>query len=228
MRLRRVLPLLALASAALYLRNVYRFRDPVRVPPAGAAVLSPADGVVSFVRRIENGQVEIEALNTQVAARDLLGTGPGADAAQDDGWLVGIFVGPLDVHYTYQPVDGEVAQVQHRGSRSNVALLGPAQALTLLAGRPADVLGTRGLLENERLSMVTDSALGSVGVTLVAPGAGLQATSYLRQGDGGRAGHKSAFLAEGGVVLLHLPAALTPQVSVGERVLGAQTVVARS
>ncbi len=225
MRLRRLLLPLAAGTAAWYLRSVYRFRDPVRVPPIHpGVVLSPADGVVSFVRRTEGGKVQSDALHAALKVEDLLGPG----AAVQDGWLMGIFVGPLDVHYVYQPVSGQVTDVQHSGSRRNVALLGPVEALSMLAGQPTDLLAGRGTLENERLSAVIEGDVGQVTVTLVAPGAGLQATSYLKPGDGASAGHKAAFLAEGGLVALHVPAELTPQVSVGERVTGVQTVIASS
>lgn len=206
-----------------YLRSVYRFRDPVRVPPPQSdVVLSPADGVVSFVRRVEAGKVQSDALNAALNVGDLLGTA----AARPDGWLMGVFVGPLDVHYVYGPVGGQVTTVQHTGSRRDVALLGAAEALSMLAGQPTDLLAGRGTLENERLSAVIESEAGQVTVTLVAPGAGLHATSYLKPGDSASAGHKAAFLAEGGLVVVHFPAALMPQVSVGERVVGAQTVIA--
>jgi phosphatidylserine decarboxylase len=66
-----------------------------------------------------------------------------------------------------------------------------------------------------------------VSVTLVAGAGGLNVTPYVRRGDEARAGHKLAFLAEGGLVLLTLPAGAIPQVSVGDRVTGAETVVAR-
>ncbi|GGO35281.1 phosphatidylserine decarboxylase [Deinococcus humi] len=221
MRLRRLLLPIAAGTAAWYLRSVYRFRDPVRVPPTQpGAVISPADGVVSFVRRTEGGKVQSDALNAALKVEDLLG------AAVQNGWLMGIFVGPLDVHYVYQPVSGQVTDVQHIGSRSNAALLGPVEALSMLAGQPTDLLAGRGTLENERLSAEIKGEVGQVAVTLVAPGAGLQATSYLKPGDSASAGHKAAFLAEGGLVVVHVPAELTPQVSVGERVTGAQTVIA--
>lgn len=221
MRLRRLLLPIAAGTAVWYLRSVYRFRDPVRLPAETAAVLSPADGAVSFVRRVEADRVRSDALNAALKVGDLLGTGP-----VQDGWLLGILVGPLDVHYVYQPVDGQITATRHTGSRSNAALFGPGEALSLLAGQPTDLLSGRGTLENERLAVVTDSELGHITTTLVAPGAGLNATAYLKAGDAARAGHKAAFLAEGGLVLLHLPPELTPQVSVGERVVGAQTVVA--
>lgn len=218
---------MAAGVAAWYLRRVYRFRDPVRLPQAGPVdVLSPADGTVSFVRRVQAGQVE------QVRVPDLLNgpdaSAPGASApGAGDGWLIGVFVGPLDVHYAYQPVSGTVTHVARRDAAAgNVPLAGAGAALGFLAGRAADLLVTRGTLENARLSSVTATPFGDVTLTLVAPGRGLRGVSYQREGDEGRAGFKAAFMQEGGLVLLHLPPAFTPSVGVGDRVTGAQTVVA--
>ncbi|SEJ00784.1 phosphatidylserine decarboxylase [Deinococcus reticulitermitis] len=218
MRLSRRLPLLAaLAAGAWYLRGVYRFRDPVRLPPQEpGSVLSPADGLAAFVKRTQNGAVD------GVAMTELLG--PGEHAA---GWLLGVFVGPLDVHYIYAPLGGRVAAAaRQEGGRSPVPLGAAAQ---LLAGRPVNLLGTPAAQGNERFTLTVQAEGGpSVTVALVAPGAGLNATTYLEAGQTVRQGNKAAFLAEGGLVLVALPETLIPQVSVGERVTGAQTVLARS
>lgn len=224
---RLLLPLAAVGGAALYVRGVSRFRDPIRVPPGEAgAVLSPADGLVSFVRRIESGEVRVETLAAPLRARDLTGMEVG------EGWLLGLSVGPLDVRFLYAPVDGPARAVTHRESRLNVPLgggplVGLAATASGLVGWPADLLGTRGAVENERHTTTLDTPRGEVGVTLVAGVGGLRATSYLRPGDTARAGYKLAFLEEGGLVLLTLPAGITPQVGVGDRVRGAETVVAR-
>ncbi|WP_019009886.1 phosphatidylserine decarboxylase [Deinococcus aquatilis] len=223
--LRRILPLAAAGAALYYLRGVYRFRDPVRLPPTDAdTVLAPADGVVCFVKRVTGGQIDTDSAAHSIPVSDL----SGLSEAAPDGWLLGVYMGPLDVHFTYHPVGGAVTRAHHTGSRQNTPLLSAGAAVSLLAGRPADLLGTRGTLENERHALTTQTPHGDVTVTLVAPGSGLKATSYTREGDAARAGNKSAFLDEGGLVLLLLPAAFTPQISVGERVIGAETVVARA
>lgn len=215
---RLILPLAALGAAVWYVRGVRRYRDPIRIPPADAgAVLSPVDGLVCFVRRIEGGEVRVETLAAPLGARDLTG----ADVRE--GWLVGLVNGPLDVHFAYAPVSGVATGAEHLGSRLNLPVGGPG----LLLGRPADLLGTRGAVENERHTTTLTTGGGDVSVTFVAGARGLNATTYLRQGDEARAGHKLAFLEAGGLILLTLPAAATPQVSVGDRVTGAETVVAR-
>lgn len=222
MRLRRLLPLAAAGVAAVYVRRVHRFRDPVRVLGAQEQdVVSPADGVVCCVRRVENGTVHAGPGDTPVPAQTLLG------APAQDGWLVGILLGPLDVHYTYQPVSGTVGRVHHQESVKNVPLLGPLAQAGALAGRPTDLLAGRGALENERLSVTLHGEAGDVTVALVAPGAALDAMPYVRDGDRARAGYKLAFLPEGGLALLHLPMTRTPLVSVGDHVTGMRTVIAR-
>lgn len=219
---RRFLPLAAAGAAVWYVRRVHRFRDPVRLTNAAAgAVLSPADGIVSFVRRVMSGEIAAESLSKPIRAEALLGQ------KVADGWLIGIFVGPLEVHYTYQPASGQVVRLNHLGSRTNVSLTDAVSAAKFLAGQPSDLLSTRGTLENERLTVTTQGDLGDITVALVAPGAGLKATSYLREHDQARAGNKTAFLPEGGLVLLHVPTALVPQVGVGDRVQGGQTVAAQ-
>ena len=217
MRLPRRFSLLAaLAAGVWYLRSVYRFRDPVRLPAAqgAGAVLSPADGLVSFVRRIEGGEVD----GQKVA--ELLGT------PQQGGWLLGLFVGPMDVHFTYAPVGGTVLSAGHRGGQNRHLPLTDTARLVL--GQAADVLPSAALRGNERYSYAVQDGDGrAVTVGLIAPGAGLNATTYLEEGQTVRQGNKTAFLAEGGLVLLALPDTVTPQVSVGERVRGAETVVGR-
>lgn len=172
MRVRRLIPVALAAGAALYLRGVYRYRDPVRLPKVGVGeVLSAADGVVGFVRRVEDGRAD----GLDVPA--LLGT-PGAA----DGWLIGVPVGPLDVHYVFQPVSGAVSYATHVGARVNVPLLDAAGTLGVLAGRAVDALSSRGALENERQAAVVGTPDGDVTVTLVAGRAGLSGTSFTREG----------------------------------------------
>lgn len=219
---RRLLFLAALGGAAAwYGQNALRFRDPARVPPLQAgAVLSPADGLVTVVRRVQDGRVEVES-SAAVNIPNLTGM------EVREGWLLGIFVGPLDVRYVYAPASGAAQPVHLGGRRGGISLRGALTTGRLLAGRPAEVLGRPGLTRNERHTTALSGPHGNLGVTLVGGGSGLGAVTYARPGADVRAGHKLAFLEGGGLVLLTLPAEAVPQVSVGDRVTGAETVVAR-
>jgi len=70
------------------------FRDPERIPPTGdELILSPADGKVVGIRRVERGL---------------------PDAAET---RVSIFLSPLDVHVNRAPVKGKVERVQYQRGR---------------------------------------------------------------------------------------------------------------
>ncbi len=74
--------LFALAALAL----AFFFRDPERKPPDERAILlSPADGKVMAVEKIEGD------------------------------WRVSIFMSPLDVHVNRAPCSGKIEELQHRG-----------------------------------------------------------------------------------------------------------------
>lgn len=213
MRFFRRFSLLALLGGVWYWRFVYRFRDPVRLPPQADpdAILSPADGRVSFALPIEDGQV----MGLDVA--DLLG------ASQRDGWLLGMMMGPLDVHFAYAPVGGQVVSAGQKAGTA-VSLV---QALPFWTG--ATTKPERRVLEQaQRYAATLQTANGTrVSLGLLALAGPLGAMTYLTEGAEVQRAHKAAFLAEGGLVLLTLPAHLTPQVGVGERVRGAETVIAR-
>lgn len=216
MRVPRRVWMLAAAGAALtYGRTVHRYRDPVRLArPGPGELLAPADGRVAFVRRVTGGRLDVPGLNGPLEAADLLG----APAGLADGWLLGVHVGALDVRFVTAPLAGAVEAAPFHGSRVNVPLAGPAG--NLLAGR--------GTLENERLTLRLTGPDGTpVTLALVAPGQALNARRYVAPGDTVQAGVKLAFLPEGALVLLHIPEAFVPQVSVGGRVQAGLTPLAR-
>ena len=217
---RRALSLVLPLAAAWLLRQALRGRDPVRLPqPKEGEVLSPADGVVALVRRIEGGRV---------ATEPPLLLGQLTEQALEDGWLVGVVPSALDARYVYAPAAGTVGEVNLTGGPGGGALLTLLEKAALLGGRPADLLARPNLGGNERHTTVLSTGGGGLGVTLVAGGRGLGAITYAGVGDALGAGQKLAYLeGSGGAVLLTLPTAMSPQVSVGDRVKGAETVVAR-
>ena len=90
-----VLPLLSIVFALALLFTLYFFRDPERVPPPGEnTAVSPADGLVTTVDEVEEG----EFLKTRLRR-------------------VGIFLSVLDVHVNRAPLAGEVLHSEPRPGR---------------------------------------------------------------------------------------------------------------
>lgn len=71
---------------------LYFFRDPERTPPAGNVMVSPADGKVVAIRKMEGGQTRIS-----------------------------IFLNIFNVHVNRTPIPGRVAEVIYRKGRFLVA-----------------------------------------------------------------------------------------------------------
>ena len=90
-----VFPLLSIIFALALLFTIYFFRDPERVPPPGENVaVSPADGLVTTVDEIEEGEI----LKTKLRR-------------------IGIFLSVLDVHVNRAPLAGEVLHSEPRPGR---------------------------------------------------------------------------------------------------------------
>ena len=90
-----VFPLLSIIFALALLFTIYFFRDPERVPPPGENVaVSPADGLVTTVDEVEEGEI----LKTRLRR-------------------IGIFLSVLDVHVNRAPLAGEVLHSEPRPGR---------------------------------------------------------------------------------------------------------------
>lgn len=89
----------------------YFFRDPTRRPPPGRNLVSPADGRILYVRKVEGGALPnpVKA-GVTVPLDDWLGTAP----ADKGGILIGIYMTPISVHYNRAPLAGQVTAVVAR------------------------------------------------------------------------------------------------------------------
>ena len=72
------------------------FRDPERIPPDNEnAILSPADGRIIYVKKIENGEVPLSEKNgRKFPLNDFVQS----DVLPSGGHLIGILLTYLDVH----------------------------------------------------------------------------------------------------------------------------------
>ncbi len=252
--------LILLLAAWLFTRHVWFYRDPVRVPPPGEdLVLSPADGKVIYVRRVEEGGVYSEKLGRRIPLPEIhkaggdrrgaaggapsaagaaapgeagggaQGGGAGGGEAEARGWIVGIFMSPLDVHYNYAPVAGTVEAVVHTPARVNLPMVDLWEYVRLTYLRRAVDLFARPFhLENERNTVFLAGRHVRLAMVEIADRFVNKITCYVRPGQEVRAGEKVSFIARGSQVdlILFRPDAEI-LVRVGQQVYGALTPVAR-
>ena len=136
-----------LAVAAYFLwREFWFFRDPERVPPAEAGILSPADGTVVYVKKVAPGE-DVVVIKQGVAAKvtDLM-----HEDFDQPKLVIGIFMSPFDVHYNRAPLDGEIGFVRrYPASRGGNVNMGAMHWRTLLGLEPR-YEGSMHIVQNER------------------------------------------------------------------------------
>lgn len=227
MVLKWLLPLAALvAGLYAYLRWVWFFRDPLRRPPPDQhAILAPVDGKVVYVRPIREGAVWSVKLGRPIALPEITR----AAHSPRDGWMVGIYMSPLDVHYVYAPVAGRIAEVCHHRAARNWAMVDMWEYLRLTwLRRAVDLMGKRHHLENERLTLRLTANEGDLWLVEIADRFVNKIRCFVQPGEEVAAGQKLSFISRGSQVDVIIP---DPHVAViarpGMQVYGSLSIIAR-
>ncbi len=189
---------LGVIGLVLTLWCVYFFRDPVRMVPVGdALVVSPADGRVTDI-------AEGVPLPKELRADPM-------DGNDDDGDFtrISIFLSVFDVHVNRIPAAGTIKKIVYR------------PGLFLNAG------SERASIENERCAALLDLKDGrELAFVQIA---GLIARRILcdaKEGDVVNAGERYGLIRFGSRMDIYLPKGVAPQVAVGQRMIGGETVLA--
>ena len=127
-----------------------------------------------------------------------------------EGVKISVFLSVLDCHINRSPVAGTIRE----------ALYTP--------GRYHPAWQSRASRENERNRLVIRSDSGDYGVTQVAGVLARRIVCTKKPGDGVSRGERIGLIRFGSRTDLHLPPGVQPMVSVGDRVKGGLTIMART
>jgi len=194
------------AGAALMM---YFFRDPERVPPEEeGVVLSPADGKVVYVKRIEEEShfVSIKA-GTRYPLEELLQ----AKWPFRGGRLIGIEMNVLDVHVNRAPIEGRVTLCKK-----------------IDGGFPG--LGKKNAeVRSQRAATLIDNGKVLVGVVQIASRFVRGIVSYVKEGQQVAIGERIGMIRFGSQVDLAIPDSVDYEITVdtGQVVRAGVTVMAR-
>lgn len=218
---------LTIGAAFFFLRRVWFYRDPVRRPPAGEdLILSPADGKVIYIRPITGGRVYAEKLGERIPLEEIH-KAPGERG--QEGWIVGIFMSPLDVHFNYSPIAGKVEKIVHTQASVNLPMVDLWEYVKLTYLRKAvDLFARRYHLMNERNTIFIKGDSVRLAVVEIADKFVNKITCFIKQGDDLAAGQKLSFIARGSQVdLIILRQDVEFAVKVGDQVYGAESIIGR-
>lgn len=227
--LRRLLTFAAIWGAiVLFLQRIWFFRDPVRITPADEdLMISPCDGQVVYVRRVENGEIVSDKLGQKIKVSEITHADWPEGVTPGEGWLIGIYMSPLDVHFNYAPIAGKITGIVHNQVKLNLPMVDLWEYIQLTYLRRAvDLFGKRYALENERQTVFIEGRV-KVAMVEIADKFVNKISTYVQTGDQLRAGQKVSFIERGSQVDLFIFGDIDFLVGVGDQVYGAQTPIAR-
>lgn len=165
-----ILPVILCVSLYLFWRYLFFFRNPNRkIPYDPKAILSPADGFVIYSKRVYPGEDIFSIKNNKHIKLDDLMFIDDVGLKDQPGWLIGIFMTLLDVHYNRAPIDGYIKKIKHdfpEGFRKNKGLLKIYLNLFLFKKTLCENCGH--IISNERASFIIKNKNISAYVTQIA------------------------------------------------------------
>lgn len=185
------------------------FTDPERIPPEDRnVILSPADGKIIYVKRIEQGVIPY---SEKKGRKFSLNEFTQSDILPSNGYLIGIAMNFLNVHVNRAPIDGKVSFIRH------------------IQGGFASLKIKEAVVQNERALTVIDNGDFKIGVVQIASRLVRKIVLYLREGNEIRRGERIGMIRFGSQVDLILPSlpSLLIEVNPGEEVKAGVSIVAK-
>jgi phosphatidylserine decarboxylase len=203
----------AVAGANWFLRKVWFYRDPLRIPPPDPnLILAPV-----FAEKLGRS-IPI----TEITRADWEGVAP-------EGWLIGVYMSPFDVHYNYAPIAGTVRRIVHTPARANLPMVDLWEYVSMAwLRRAVDLLGKKYHLQNERQTIFIEGERVRVAVVEIADKFVNKITTYVQEGQCVQPAQKLSFIERGSQVdLLIFSRAVEILTHTGAQVYGGQTPLAR-
>jgi len=184
------------------------YRDPKRIPPQKDNIfVSPADGFVRYIRKIEKGSIP-EAIKgkSNIPIKEIAKT----DMINNDGYIIGITMRILDVHVNRAPISGKVIFQKHTNGKF-LSLKSPEADIT-----------------NERNTIIFDTGHFKIGVVQIASRKVRKIESYIDEGDDIKIGQRIGMIKYGSQTDLIIPdlEGLKILCKEGENVYGGASILA--
>lgn len=218
---------LILVLGYLYLREVWFYRDPLRKPEeTGRVIVAPCDGKVVYLKKIERGKIESEKKGEKIKLKEITKSDFGEAKS---GWLIGIYMSPLDVHYNYAPIEGRVEKIVYYPAKTNLPMVDFWEYLNLTYLRRAvNLFSRRFHLENERNTIyIKQGEVIKVAAVEIADKFVSKISCFVKEGDHLKLGQKLSFIDRGSQVdLVIFKEDINWRVKFGDQVYGGKTVLA--
>lgn len=207
-----------------WFRNVFFFRDPKRVIPKGEElILSPADGRVMYLYPVRAGDVISNKKGQRIRITELAKT----ELSDAEGWLLGIYMTPFDVHFNRAPISGEIRSLHYHKTGLNLPMVDLWEYLNFTLLRKAvDMFAAPFHLENERLTMEIRNGGKVCFIILIADRFVNKITKLYEDGLFVQKGQKISFIERGSQTDIFIPfGEVKFDVKPGDQVYAGTTII---
>lgn len=216
-----------IASGIYFLRNIWFYRDPQRTSPTKPGVIvAPADGKVIYIKKVKDGEVVSKKLGEKIKISEI--TKYESRKGSKDGWLIGIYMSPLDVHYNYAPIPGNIEEIVHTQAAVNLPMVDLWEYINLVyLRRGVDLFAKRFHFANERNTIFLKNEDLSIVVVEIADKFVNKINCFVKKGDQLEIGDKLSFIERGSqadVVIFREDIEI--KVQFGDQVYGGETILA--
>ena len=215
-----------------YTRNIWFYRDPKHpsIAKDAAVILSPVYGRVVYVKQIRHGVVISDKKGEEIPISEITKSDWPSECPDGEGWLIGIAMTPLDVHFQYASVNGTMGEIKHFQHGKNLPMFDMWEYVQITwLRRWVQLWAKKYIIENERQTMWISAERVKVALVLIADKFVSKITTHTSSGKRVNAGEKISFIDRGSqvdVVVCGHPG-LEIFVKDGDRALGPLTVLAR-
>lgn len=189
---------------------LFRFyRDPERTPPQEEnVILSPADGRIIYIKRINDGEIPLSEKNGRRFSLEELVQ---SDRIQGKGFLVGIAMNFLDVHVNRAPINGRIQFIKH------------------IKGLFISLKKKEAVIQNERVFTIIENKLIKLGIVQIASRLVRNIVPFVKEGAEVDIGQRIGTIRFGSQVDLVIPdnANIHFMVKNGEKIKAGLTIIAR-
>jgi phosphatidylserine decarboxylase len=218
--------------AIWYYKRVWFYRNPSRIPPKQKnVILSPADGDVVYIKKFKNNNVISEKLGEKIKISEITKTdsnGWPASRSVSEGWIIGIYMKPTDVHFNYSPLSGSIKKIVHKDSKLNLPMVDVWEYINFVfLRRMVNLWSKKFHLINERNTIFMENKDLKLALVEIADKFVNKIDCFVKEGDSLKVGQKVSFIKRGSQVdLILFKKNLDIKVKVGDQVYGAETILA--
>lgn len=217
------------AGIYFYMKQIHFYRDPKRRPDDAdpSAIVSPADGRVIYIRQVKEGRIVSEKLGSPIELTEVTKF-PGNEELRE-GWLMGVYMSPADVHFNYSPMAGRVTAIHRHHAKVNLPMVDMWEYINFMFLRRAvDLFAKKFHFENERATLLIERPDLKTLVVLIADKFVNKVRLHVEENQQLAKTEKLGFIDRGSQADLFIARSdIDITARVGQKVYGGKTVVAR-